>query len=623
MAVKKNKIPITSLEPRNWWDHRLKKNDPRVGKYLANAVDNIRQQHEKRLASWREITAKYRDSAPADFEGDSWINSSSLMNDDNVRSATFNVMKSSLDTIAAKITQRDVDPHCSTYGGDSDLHYKADGLKKLVLGVKQHNKGHILAANCFRDSGIYPVSWCKVYSVGEEIKLKRIHPSRMMVDELACLDDEPTSLYQVENQDRDYLANKYPHAVKAIRNSRTGSKYGNASLFPSSATDTNRIEVIEAWHLRQGNTPGRRVISLGSGEIIADEPWDDPFPFVIGRWDDDVLGFYGQSLCEQLVNVQDRIDCLSDYIQRTQETNAALIFAHRGSIVDKELLSNDINRVVWCEPGHPLPQRYAPASVNPQDIQLLDKAIDWGYELAGVSQLSATSKQPKNFESGAAIRTYLDVETVRHAKSAIIWENWHVDMFERIVECARRTAAQHPNWSITYLDDDRQMNSIKWSQVSLKKNQFQFITQPISALPQHAAARLERVMEMRRDQMITTEEFRHLSKVTDLEEFNSLKMASMNYSRLIFEQMLEPDGEYIPPEDGQPQLSDAIILCNQYRYRELHDKLRKGERESEGADRLLRWMTEAVELVKKNAMEMAPVQQQQPPVQQQLPVTQG
>lgn len=205
------------------------------------------------------------------------------------------------------------------------------------------------------------------------------------------------------------------------------------------------------------------------------------------------------------------------------------------------------------------------------------------------------------------------METVRHSLSAKQWENWFVDLFYRIIECAERVASEHPNWTVNYLDNDRVLNKVKWSDVCMEENQFQMRVYPVSALPQQPAARIERVLEFRKNQLITQEEFRQLSQMPDLEELQSLKGAPRGYLRKCFEFMLKDDGDYIGPLPEQPNLEEGIKLASEYYMREKIDRFKEGDGESEGCDRLSRWISEAVAHLQGPAAKM--IEEPQPPMQ--------
>ncbi len=594
-----------------WWETKKfkKKQIPsEVAQAVYSTVQDIKNTHTVRVKRWRDLTEIYLDQRITGFEGEEWsINPSSYA----YRNARFNVLRSSIDTIQAKITQHEPAPSCHTYGGNAELTEKAQGLEKLVLGVMQKEQAHKKGSQCFKESGLYGISYLKVYNEGQDIKLKKVHPSRIIIDEGKCVNDPPTSMYHVEKKSKEYLKAMYPKFEAEIDMAE-----GNVIINSSGNITDHQVEVVEAWHLPVGKKKGRRVICISNSICICDEDYTaKSFPFVVGRWDDNVQGFYGLSLAEQLYSVQQSINEASDYINDCMRTNAAFwLMPTTAGIKDGDFLNNETNRVVKYN-GQQAPQRIAPNAVNSQDLQILKQYIDWGYEISGVSQLSATSQQPKNFESGAAIRTYLDVETVRHSLSAKQWENWYVELFYRIIECAERVASEYPGWAVNYLDNDRVLNKVKWADVKLEDNQFQMRVYPVSALPQQPAARIERVLEFRKNQLITQEEFRQLSQMPDLEELQSLKGAPRGYLRKCFEFMLREDGEYIAPLPEQPNLEEGVKLCSEYYMREKIDRFKDNnyEGESEGCDRLARWISEAVAHMQGASAKM--IDEPQPPMQ--------
>lgn len=574
---------------KHWWEHT----SGTMGKALVDTVENLSDLHQLQVEKMKRLTRLYKDRRIDGFYPGQWNTNDNL----EFRPESYNVLKSSIDTITAKITQHKPNPAIATYGATEDLQTKAQAMEKLVLGVMQKERAHRIGSLAFRECGVIPISAVKVVENGNDICLRRIHPSRIIIDEDSALDGKPTSMYQYEWYSKSWLRAKYPKAKNAINECKGEITDHGGKLI------SERVKVYEAWQLPLGpKFPGKRVVMLEGGHIVGSEDWTyDDFPFVLGRWEEDFLGWYGVSLAENLEGVQGLInDIIENISVNLEETKPFWLVPAGAKILDEHLMTNLINRKVEYVGGVP-PQRMTPPAVGEQEIRLLMHLIEWGYEIAGVSQLSATSKQPANFESGRALQTYLDVETIRHAKSAEMYENWYVDLFWKITRAARSMAKRNSKWSINYMGDDRLLKRVNWADANLEEDQFQVQVHPISALPQHPSARLERVMEMARDQIIGPEEFSVLADLPDLEKHNKRRNAPYDYLEKTFEHMLSSNGKYIAPLRYQPNLADGVKMATEYYMMAKIDDI-----PDEQCDRLARWIEEAsVEL----EMQM---QQQQP-----------
>ncbi len=560
---------------KHWWEEK----QGGIGKALLDTVESLQDQHDARVLKYKRLTGLYKDTRFNGFYPGEW------RDNELERKESYNVLKSSIDTITAKITQQDVNPSASTFGAAEDLQSKAKAMEKLVLGVMQKEQAHTTSSLCFRESGITDVSVAKVFEQNGDICIRKIHPSRIMIDEDASLDGRPPSIFQYEWYTKSQLRYMFPKA-KSIINSASADMidYGGKLI-------SERVKVYEAWQRPLGpKFPGKRVVIVDGGGLLGMDDWTDKeFPFVIGRWEHDLQGWHGVSLAEQLEGVQNQINEILENISINLEETRPFWLVPTGSQInwDGELGRNDFNRMVEYTGPTP-PTRATPPAVGEQEIRLLQHLIEWGYEIAGVSQLSATSKQPANFESGRAIQMYLDVETIRHSMSAKMYQQWHVDMFNQIVCCARRIARRNPNWAVSYMGKDKDLQQIKWSDANLEDDKFQLHVHPISALPQHPAARLERVMELARDQLIDRETFSSLASMPDLEKHNQLTNAPYEYLERTFEHMLSPDGKYIAPLRYQPNLETGIKMATNYYLR--HKVL---DTPDEQCNRVARWIEEA------------------------------
>jgi hypothetical protein len=232
------------------------------------------------------------------------------------------------------------------------------------------------------------------------------------------------------------------------------------------------------------------------------------------------------------------------------------------------------------------------------------------FELVGLSQLSATSKKPADLRSGAALRTYLDVETVRFAVAQDNWEQLFVGLAKAIVCCARRLAKRKPNWSVNYFGADKVLQKVNWKDVKLEDDQFQVRVYPISALPLQPAARLERAAELFQSQAITQEQFLVLADMPDTEKWARLATAPFEDLEKTFEYMLKPDANYVKPLEFQ-NMEIGVPLCQSYWSRAACD-----EAPQEALDRLEQWMVDAQELQQRKMEQQLALQQMQQQMQQ-------
>ena len=174
--------------------------------------------------------------------------------------------------------------------------------------------------------------------------------------------------------------------------------FGNTTL-------VDQIEVLEAWHLPSGEgaTDGRHVICISNATLV-DEQWDKgSFPFVFVRWTDPMLGFWGEGVACDIQGMQVEINKLLMKIQRAFHLmSVPRIYVENGSKIRKSFFNNEIGTIIPYT-GQP-PVQMTPPSLNREIFDHLERLYNRSFEIAGISQMAATSMKPAGLNSGAALR---------------------------------------------------------------------------------------------------------------------------------------------------------------------------------------------------------------------------
>jgi hypothetical protein len=577
---------MTNLFKDYWWGT---KDTKEVCPALFSVVDVLKHENANRINLYKNMTSLYREKSISGFEPHEWGIGYS-----DIGPLTYNVSKSCTDTVVAKITLHEPKPKFTTYGGSEDLQDKARGCEKLVQGVMQREKAYLKAQQAFRDCCIYGEGILKVYDDYDgKVRVKRVHPSRILVDDKAAIENEPISLYERRLALKTELLARYPKKKKAIFDSmiehpqRSGGKLIR-----------EYIELVEAWKRPIGKTSGRHVVAVNGG-VLLDEEWEDGFPFVVYRYSEDIQGWHGIGLIEDLSGIQEEINHLLGRIHDNADVLARPFWLRpKGAEIEDEYLLSDLDARMVDYAGQK-PELVLPPAVNPQIIQLLETLYQRAFEIAGLSQLSATSRTPANLESGAALRTYLDVETTRFSVSARRWERGAVDLGHQIMDCARRIVRRKGAKSFQVLYQNKDIGVLEpiTGETLLKNEEFYLQVYPISALPQQPAARLERVMEMKRDQMIDEEEFAALSDMPDLEKHARRRNAPYQYLERIMEKMARKGGTLIRPVYYM-DLPIGIQLAKKYW------ALAKTAENDEAAVLYEEWIEEAISILEADRARM-------------------
>jgi hypothetical protein len=525
----------------------------------------------------------------------------------------YNVIKSVVDTgynMLAKNRPRVVP---LTTGGDWSKRRTAKLMRRFLDGSFEQLKIYDLMRDAYLDASIFDTGIIVFGVEGEKITAERGIPTEFSVDEDDAVYGKPRTLYWHKTVKRSVLQRMFTKKsaeigmVKAAAQNRPSKK--------SHRTDDS-IDVYEAWHLpvivqelddkgRWRGVPydGRHVVACGD-VILCDEPYKrDRFPIVTFRWTRRRIGYWGQSLTEDLVGLQLEIN---DMLKRAQIANrrqaTPRVFVESGSRVTEKSLTSEIGGVVYYSGQRPVFD--TPSSFGPDWYNHLERIKQWAHEMAGISELSAGAKKPAGIDSGAALREYNNIENARQVTHGQDYEQLAIDIAEMIQILAREMYEDGVDCKVSS-DVENFIESIKWSEVA-SDDPYHLKLFPTSSLPTHPSARLETVSEMYKAGFIVDKnEAMRLLDFPDLEEKLSLQLAAIDEVLRVIEQ-IEDDGKYEAPE---PQINlPYAIEMSQAAYL----RGRTGGMPDARLDMLLRYGEEALAL-RGAAVAPAPQSQQTPP----------
>ena len=493
----------------------------------------------------------------------------------------MNVIASMADTVHSKISKMKPRVSFLTSGGDYFLGEEAKKLTKFIDGVFYANDIYSLHQAGFRDATVFDVGATKHYIKGDKIVSERVLANELFVDDIDAIYGKPQSLYQVKVVHKDILIAAYPKMKASIELSTPNFK--GVTL---SEDMRDYVLVIEAWHLPSGKDAGdgRHVISIEKNYLVDEEYTREYFPFTFFRWTSRLTGFWGQSLTERLIGIQLEINKLLRLIQKAFHLGSAFkVFLEHGSKVAKEAMNNELGQIIYYSGSKP--EFYAPKVVNDEVFRHLQFLIQSGYEEAGISQLSATSKKPAGLESGKALREYNNIETERFAITSQEYEQSFLETARQYIDLVKELADEGIDYE-SVAESKKFIEKIKWSEIDIEDNAFILKMFPTSMLPTTPAGRMEYVQELINNELIPREYALTLLDFPDLDEYSQFANAPINNLKKALYSIINK-GEYTPPEPYQDLRMGLQIFQNAYLWA-------KDENVPEEKLELIRrWMTNA------------------------------
>jgi len=229
---------------------------------------------------------------------------------------SLNVVKPVIDTACAMISKGKTRAQFLTKNGNFTQQRRARDLTLYNEGVFYDLKLYELFKIAFRDACIWGTGLIKFNAdtLKQRVTAERVLPDEILVDDCEAAFGKPRQIHQKRYIDRDVAIAMFPDKEKEIR--------AVTPFRPTTKiyrTGTDLIKIIESWHLPSGPEAkdGKHAITLDSCTLLLEEYAKDWFPFVILRWSEPIVGWYGDGIAQDLVGIQLEIN---NIVQRIKES---------------------------------------------------------------------------------------------------------------------------------------------------------------------------------------------------------------------------------------------------------------------------------------------------------------
>jgi hypothetical protein len=530
-----------NAQPRKWWQEKGED----LSAAIWGTVKYLQANQSLRMTTMLTSTRLYGNMSLMGLNGLTYSKLASVTSASSSR-ITYNLVQSVIDTVCSKMSKNKPKPLFLTSGGDYKMQRKAQKLTKFLDGLFYENDAYALGMEVFRDACVWGTSFIHPYfDENDRLAYERVIPSEIRVDDVEGFYGYPRSMYRTKNIDRSVIKELFPGKAKLIDDANQ-AKPDDLGAYP---TVSDEISVVEAWHLPSGTdaVDGKHVISLANGVLFEEEYEHAFFPFIPFHWNKKLFGFWGQGLAEQLQPIQLEINKLLWVIQRSMHLAGSFkILLENGSKIVKEHLNNDIGSIVNYS-GTP-PQYVVPPMVQPEVYSHLTTLIERGYEQAGISQLSASSKKPEGLDSGKALREYNDIESDRFMVVGLAYERFFLRLAKVSIELMKANVeGAYP----VKVPGEGFIETIDWADVEMDEDSYIMQCYPISALSEDPSSRLQEVQEMMQAGLIDPEAGKRLLNYPDIEEEESFSNAPLDYLHEILDKMVDEEElaeAYTPPE---------------------------------------------------------------------------
>lgn len=491
--------------------------------------------------------------------------------DGGIGCAIENVVASNVDTVTAAIAATKVRARFMTDDGEwseqrtaTMLEWYCDGLAKL-LDVHKH------CSFTFKQAAKKGVGVLKVFADSfDRVRVERVMIDNIIVDDAECRDGgSPRQMHhRMLNADPEELKARFPEYASQI-DLATGRMSDMRRWAGYRILDNYGVVVVESWRLpigvegMEGYKPGRHTIVIDGCDLL-DEPWEeDFFPFAMAVWSERDTSFYGISLAERIAGIQRALNKRNWQIDRNLDQYA--VPTTYVDMPDAAMQVQSISRIgtIAVYKGRP-PVTVTPQANSPEVYQHREQLKGSAFEESGVSRLAASAAKPAGIDSGVGLREYRDQTTQRFAPQEIVFEQLNLDVTILILWVCKGLGDAAPDITRPAKYGERK---IRWKDVTRDTLRVQIAA--ASTLGRSPAGRAQTALEWAQAGVISTDEWRRLTKHPDLDHILSLYTQGMESVERDIEAIVYDELNVIPEPFGNLQLMSRMGQMAFLKYRDL------------------------------------------------------
>ena len=179
---------------------------------------------------------------------------------------------------------------------------------------------------------------------------------------------------------------------------------------------------------------------------LTDENWEKPLPYIIHKFEPADQGVLSVGVGKKLYAIQSVISyILGKTLVSIKNFAVSRVFLPKGSEPVESEITNIVGQIIEVNSQDgKVPQFSTPPATNPQVLDILNMLWVRGFEVVGISQLSAGGAIPRGLEkaSGTALRNYQQVESERFQLIRDAYDESFIKLAKLIIKlCSRQYVA--------------------------------------------------------------------------------------------------------------------------------------------------------------------------------------
>lgn len=549
-GYQKNTPPSKDIyQDEQWWNAYLHGHE--AHDTLVGHIRQMRMQQSTRYTNFHKLNAIYewgfkaaQYDSPADAPIAEWTNA-------------YNAAQNVVETVHASICKNPTVPMPLTTGGGYLQRKRAKDLQKGLEGEYDENGVEQIQDDVVTDALNLGAGFTKVFSEFGRLKIEHVPTEDITVDDAEGRYRRPRCIYQSTPMDRYVVYELYGgdedwlHGTAENRREKIlRCKSVEASEISGPNQGQDQIMVHEGYHLPSGpeSHDGRMAIVIDGCTLVDKERDRKRFPYAPCIPRPRRRGFWGLSMMHEMACNQREYERVTGKIQKAfQKVGGTHIVAPRSAGVNPREITNDEGDFIEYD-GQVPPHVWTPDPVSMQMVQYQQELPAMMMQSRGVSATSATGETPAGLAnaSGKARQLVRDEQNGRLKPYYRAVDRWHMTMCHLIIDEARELCESEGGYTVRYASKSA-VEKIDWKKIMMDEEDFVLKIFPVSSLSQDPSAQFEQLQEMRASGDITTEQFKRLFRLPDLEAENEIDTADTD----IIDRNLDiivTEGRYLSPE---------------------------------------------------------------------------
>lgn len=263
----------------------------------------------------------------------------------------------------------------------------------------------------------------------------------------------------------------------------------------------------------------RKQLFFINGMLVLELPYEhDVLPILTLYYNQPVFGEQTTGLVQELDSIQLIIDDIADNMaEAIRSTPTNQIFLQTGSGITRDELDNRGGAVYLVKPVNSVtgPQASGVTVANPVPYdqfwkQTMDMWKEYAFEQVGKSELSSMGRKPAGLDSGASLKTFIDIESDRFETQTTNY----IDSFEDLAKLLIEILPEDQD----ILPQSLNSSSMKWGDVKRQSKLFKIQYVPISMLSKDPGENQKLIMQFSQSGQIPLYKFARLFNSPDIAE---------------------------------------------------------------------------------------------------------